>query len=88
MTKKELIDSVASQIGMGVAETTKIVEAFIGAIKTNVMAGKPIFIRGFGSFELKTKAARKGRNPKTNEEVFIPERKQAVFKVSKNFGDL
>lgn len=87
MTKKELIDSIASQTGMGIAETTKTIETLISTVKASVMAGKPIFIRGFGTFELKTKAARKGRNPKTNEEVVIPERKQPVFKVSKNFAD-
>lgn len=85
MTKKELIDSVASQTGVGVTETTKIVETFIKAIKKNVMAGKPVVIREFGSFELKTKAARKGRNPKTNEVVVIPEKRVPVFKISKNF---
>ncbi len=87
MTKKELIDSVASQTGMGTIETAKTVETFIDTIKKNVMAGKPIFIRGFGSFELKTKAARKARNLRTNEEIVIPERKVPVFKISKNFDE-
>ena len=87
MTKKELIDSVASQTGMGTIETAKTVETFIDTIKKNVMAGKPIFIRSFGSFALKTKAARKARNLRTNEEIVIPERKVPVFKISKNFDE-
>ena len=87
MTKKELIDSVASQTGMGVTETAKTIETFIETIKKNVMAGKPIFIRGFGSFELREKSARKARNIRTNEEILIPKRKMPTFKISKNFGE-
>lgn len=87
MTKKELIDSVASQTGMSVAETSKTIEVFIETIKKSVMAGKPIFIRGFGSFELKTRAARKARNIRTNQEIAIPERKVPTFKISKNFDE-
>lgn len=87
MTKKELIDSVASQTGMGTSETAKTIETFIKTLKTSVMAGKPIFIRGFGTFEMKRKAARKARNIKTGEEIMVPERKMPVFKVSKNFAD-
>ena len=85
MTKKELIDSVASQTGMGVTETTKTVEALFETIRTSVKVDKPIFVRGFGTFELKKTAARKARNIHTGADIFIPEGKKPVFKASKNF---
>ena len=85
MTKKELIEITANQAGKNVNETTEIVDALIETIKSQVMVGKPITIRGFGTFELKKMASRKGRNIKTGEEVIVPERMVPFFKVSKNF---
>ena len=85
MTKKELIDSISSKTGLGVAETSKTIETFIQEVKDNVMKGRPIFIRGFGTFELKVRAARKARDLKENKEIDLPERKVPVFKVSRNF---
>ena len=85
MTKKELIETVASQTGTGITETARTIEAFISAIKTNVAVGKPIYIRGFGTFKTKLKAERKARDIKNNKEIVIPERKVPTFKISKNF---
>lgn len=85
MTKKELIETVASQTGISISDTASTIEAFISAIKTNVAVGKPIFIRGFGTFKTVTKAERKARDIKKNEEIVIPARKVPTFKISKNF---
>lgn len=87
MTKKELIETIASQTGVSVKDTTIVVENLISTIKDSVENGKQIFIRGFGSFGMKEKSARKGRDIKKNTIVDIPARKVPFFKVSKNFFD-
>ena len=87
MTKKELIETIASQTGVSVKDTTIVVENLISTIKNSVENGKQIFIRGFGSFGMKEKSARKGRDIKKNTIVDIPARKVPFFKVSKNFFD-
>ena len=87
MTKKELIETIASQTGVSVKDTTIVVENLISTIKDSVESGKQIFIRGFGSFGMKEKSARKGRDIMKNAIVDIPARKVPFFKVSKNFFD-
>lgn len=87
MTKKDLIEAIASQTGVSVKDTTIVVENLISTIKDSVENGKQIFIRGFGSFGMKEKSARKGRDIKKNTIVDIPARKVPFFKVSKNFFD-
>ena len=87
MTKKDLIETIASQTGVSVKDTTIVVENLISTIKDSVENGKQIFIRGFGSFGMKEKSARKGRDIKKNTIVDIPARKVPFFKVSKNFFD-
>ena len=87
MTKKDLIEAIASQTGVSVKDTTIVVENLISTIKDSVENGKQIFIRGFGSFGVKEKSARKGRDIKKNTIVDIPARKVPFFKVSKNFFD-
>lgn len=87
MTKKDLIEAIASQTGVSVKDTTIVVENLISTIKDSVESGKQIFIRGFGSFGMKEKSARKGRDIKKNTIVDIPARKVPFFKVSKNFFD-
>ena len=87
MTKKELIDTIAIQTGVSVKDTTIVVENLISTIKDSVESGKQIFIRGFGSFGMKEKSARKGRDIRKNAIVDIPAKKVPFFKVSKNFFD-
>ena len=85
MRKKDLIVEVSNQTGLSIADTTTTVDAFIAAIKTNVTVGRPVFIRGFGTFTLKDKAARKARDIRANKIVDIPGHKAPTFKISKNF---
>lgn len=86
MTKKELIEAVASKTGTGVTETTKTVETLFDTIRTSVMAGKPLFVRGFGTLRLKPTSERKARNIRTGEEITIPAGRRIVFKPSKDFA--
>ena len=89
MNKTELIAKVQENIDIEVSkkDLTTILDGIIDTIKTNVASGEKIAIAGFGSFETVERAARKGRNPKTSEEIMIPASKSPKFKVSKNFKD-
>lgn len=88
MTKKEIIEEVANITNISIVDATQIVEVFLHSVKKNVMKGRNIYIRGFGTFSLKKKAARKGRNIKKGTFIDIPERREPVFKISKNFSEL
>ena len=88
MNKSELIAAIASKTG----ETKKGVEASINAL-TDVIAetlakGDKVQLVGFGSFEVRKRAARKGRNPQTKEEIKIPASKSPVFKAGKALKDV
>ena len=65
-----------------------MVEQFLEEVKNCLAEGNHLEIRGFGTFRVKNHQARKARNPKTNEEVQVPSRKKAVFKVSRELNNL
>ena len=65
-----------------------VVEQFLEEVKNCLVEGNHLEIRGFGTFKVKNTKARKARNPKTGEEVTVPAKKKAVFKVSKRMNDL
>ena len=85
VTKTTLIDSMAKKTGMSVAKTGEIVNELLDAIQTSVAKGDTVNITGFGSFSGKTRAARKGRNPKTGEEITISASVVPTFKAGANF---
>ena len=90
MNKTELIAQVQENIDIEVSkkDLTTILDGIIETIKVNVASGEKIALAGFGSFEVVERAARKGRNPQTNEEIIIPASKSPKFKASKNFKDV
>ena len=90
MNKTELIAKVQENIDIEVSkkDLTTILDGIIETIKTNVASGEKIALAGFGTFEAVERAARKGRNPKTSEEIMIPASKSPKFKASKNFKDV
>jgi len=65
-----------------------VVDAFLDSIKIVLEGGNNIEIRGFGTFKVKQRKARKARNPRTGEEVPVPDRKVPVFKPSNEFKNL
>ena len=88
MNKAELVAAVAVKTG----ESKKLIEALVNAF-TEVVAdalkgGDKVQLVGFGSFEVRKRAARKGRNPQTKEEIKIPASKAPVFKAGKALKDL
>ena len=88
MNKAELIAAIAAKTG----DTKKGVEATLGAFVDTVtealIEGDKVQLVGFGSFEVRKRAARKGRNPQTKEEIKIPASKAPVFKAGKALKDL
>ncbi len=87
MNKAELIAAVAEQTGLSKKDSERAVNATFEAIKTTVEAGEKVQLVGFGAFDVKTRDARIGRNPKTKEEIKIPASRVPVFKAGKAFKD-
>ena len=87
MTKQQIIDTVATTSERPKAEVEKIVDAVLGEIGKALRSGERVDLRGFGSFTVKDKKARQGRNPKTGEAIQIAARKAATFKPSKELSD-
>ena len=80
MNKTELIAAIASEAEMTKKDAEKALNATIGAIEKALVAGDKVQLIGWGSFEVRSRAARKGRNPATKQEITIPASKVPVFK--------
>ena len=87
MNKAELVASMAAKTGLSQKDSAKALESFIESVQESLTKGDKVALVGFGTFEVKVRAARKGRNPQTKEEIMIPESKAPSFKVSKAFKD-
>ena len=83
ITKKELVDEIASQTGFTQVKTKVIVEGLIDAVTNSVIEGNNIELRGFGRFKNKQRKERRTRIPKTGELVNIPAKTRPVFEPSK-----
>ncbi len=88
MTKADVVEIIAEKTGFTVKDVKTVVEDFLNEVKECLIADKHIEIRGFGTFKVKNHKSRKARNPRTNQEVFVPSRKKAVFKVSKELNKI
>ena len=83
MNKAELVDAIASKTGSSKKAAEAALNATIEAISASLKKGDKVQLVGFGSFEVRKRAARKGRNPQTKEEIKIPASKAPVFKAGK-----
>ncbi len=88
MTRAELVDDVARQVGLTRKQSEVIVDAVFEAILDALRGGDKIELRGFGSFRIRQRASRSGRNPKTGEGVLVPPRKVPSFKPGKELREL
>ncbi len=88
MTKADLVEVVASKTGLTRSDVAAVVDEFLESVKRTLENGNNIEIRGFGTFKIKARKARKARNPRTGEEVPVPDRKVPVFKPSNEFKAL
>ena len=80
VTKDSLVEMVHNEIGLNKREAKELIEAFFEQIKKSLEEGNDIKLSGFGNFNLRDKAPRPGRNPKTGEEVTISSRRVVTFK--------
>jgi nucleoid DNA-binding protein len=87
MTKKEIARTIAEQTGLPQLQAHEIVQKTIDAIVATVIIQRRIELRGFGVFEVKKRRARKARNPRTGETVFVPERLVVTFNPGKEMSD-
>jgi DNA-binding protein HU-beta len=88
MNKTDLIDSMAKKSELTKKDSEKALNALIESMEEALGKGEKIQLVGFGSFEVKQRAARKGRNPQTMEEIDIPESKAPVFKAGKELKEM
>ena len=82
LTKEKIIDSVYNQVGLSKNQSRRVVENVLEIIKLTLGKGENILISGFGKFAVKDKAARKGRNPQTKEDLRLRASKVVVFRTS------
>lgn len=87
MTKKEIVKTISEEIGLTQLKTKEIVQKTFDAIVDTLVEDKRIELRNFGVFEVKQRAARKARNPRTGEKVFVPEKFVVTFKPGKEMEE-
>ncbi|EOH85182.1 HU family DNA-binding protein [Enterococcus asini] len=87
MNKAELISAVAEKSGLTKKDATAVLTAIIDTVETSLKNGDSVQIMGFGTFEVRDRAARKGRNPQTGEEIEIKASKTPAFKPGKQLKD-
>ena len=88
MTKADLVESIAKEAEMTKKDAEQLVEIIFDSIVSTLNKGEKIELRGFGSFRVRHRNARKGRNPKTGEAVSIPAKRVAYFKPGKDLKEL
>ena len=87
MNKSELVSAIAAQAGLSKKDAEKAVVAFMDEVTAALKKGDKVSLVGFGTFEVKQRAERIGRTPRTKEKITIPASKTPVFKAGKSFKD-
>jgi integration host factor subunit alpha len=87
LTKAQLADMLFDQIGLNKRESKDMIDAFFELISRSVVAGQDVKISGFGNFQIRTKAPRPGRNPRTGEPIPIDSRRVVTFHASHKLKD-
>ena len=82
MTKADIVNQIQSKVGFSRQKTAEVVNDLFEIMKETLEKGEPIKISGFGSFEVRQKQSRRGRNPRTGDPIIIPKRKVLSFKPS------
>ncbi len=88
MTKADLVEKVAKEADMTKKDAEQLVEIIFDSIVETLNSGEKIELRGFGSFRVRERNSRKGRNPKTGAAVEIPAKRVAYFKPGKELKEL
>jgi DNA-binding protein HU-beta len=87
LNKNDLVSEVASRAGLSRAQAERVVSAFTGAIAEALAKGEAVALVGFGSFLVKARAARSGRNPRTGKAIAIADGRAPAFKPGKALRD-
>lgn len=87
MTKMDLIETVAGKVGLTKADSGRAVDALLDAVSGALAKGEKVTITGFGTFEVRQRAARMGRNPQTGAPLHIAASKTPAFKAGKGLKD-
>lgn len=88
MNKAELVAKIAEKSELTKKDAEKALNAFIEVVQEALKNGDKVQLVGFGTFEVRERAERKGRNPQTREEITIPASKAPIFKAGKALKDL
>jgi nucleoid DNA-binding protein len=87
MTKKTIVDQISKELGVDRRRTKEVVQRTLDAITQALVSEGRIELRDFGVFEVRRRAARKARNPRTGEEVITPARNVVAFKPGREMGE-
>jgi DNA-binding protein HU-beta len=87
MNKTDLVNSIATKSGLNKKNSEAALNSFIASVEEALKTGDKVVLVGFGTFEVRQRAARKGRNPQTRKEITIPASKAPVFKAGKGLKD-
>lgn len=87
MTKADIVADIAEETGLERVEALKAVEAFMTSVKKSLSNGDNVYLRGFGSFVVKERAEKTGRNISKNTSIIIPAHNVPAFKPAKTFVD-
>ncbi|MFT6246042.1 MAG: DNA-binding protein HU-beta [Salibacteraceae bacterium] len=85
MTKADIVADIAEETGLERVEALKAVEAFMNSVKSSLSKGQNVYLRGFGSFIVKERAEKTGRNISENTAIIIPAHNIPSFKPAKTF---
>ncbi|RMH08104.1 MAG: integration host factor subunit alpha [Nitrospirae bacterium] len=85
MRKADIANLVCEKVGVSKTEAVELVEYVLECMKTELQKGEPVKIAGFGNFTVRSKGERKGRNPRTGEEIAITPRRVVTFRASQLF---
>jgi len=88
MTKAELVEKVADKIQLTKKQTETVVNTLLNSITEALSEGDKVELRGFGSFRIRNRNPREGRNPKTGDTVQIPAKRVPFFKAGKELRDM
>ncbi len=83
MTKAEIVEEIYSKLGLTKKDIARVIDLFFEIVKDGLKRGEHIELRGFGTFEVRTREERTARNPKTGEAVKVPKRKVPYFRPGK-----
>jgi integration host factor subunit alpha len=87
LTRKELSEKLAEQLGFSQSDCARIVDSFLGNMKQSMLKGESIKLVHFGTFIVRDKAPRRGRNPRTGETITIKKRQAVSFRPSKRLRE-